>query len=231
MGFMNTSVALGKRQLVDSIWKSANIEGFGTTFPSTQAILENLPVMATRDEVYFICNMKRAWDFIFDQIDFPTNLMLLREVNKICLENLSYGEGELRKIPVSIGGTDWAPEMPNSGAIIEDLNNLSKIDNALDRALETFCYIARKQMFIDGNKRVAQIICNKILMENDLGIFSVPKNEIDKFTDFLIKFYETNDNTDIKEFFLDKCLLLTEKGENTKCELMEKMKDKDDRIP
>lgn len=28
----NMSIAMGKRQLVDSIWKSAGIEGLGTTY-------------------------------------------------------------------------------------------------------------------------------------------------------------------------------------------------------
>lgn len=32
----NISISLGKRQLVDSIWKSAGIEGLGTTFPNTE---------------------------------------------------------------------------------------------------------------------------------------------------------------------------------------------------
>lgn len=54
------AISLGKRQLVDSIWKSAGIEGLGTTFPNTELILENLPVTTSRNEVYFICNMKRA---------------------------------------------------------------------------------------------------------------------------------------------------------------------------
>ena len=40
----NMSIAMGKRQLVDSIWKSAGIEGLGTTFPNTEKILSNLPV-------------------------------------------------------------------------------------------------------------------------------------------------------------------------------------------
>lgn len=62
--FMNNmSIAMGKRQLVDSIWKSAGIEGLGTTFPNTEKILSNLPVQTRRDEVLFIVNMKRAWYF------------------------------------------------------------------------------------------------------------------------------------------------------------------------
>lgn len=36
----NISVSLAKRQLVDSIWKSAGIEGLGTTFPNTERILD-----------------------------------------------------------------------------------------------------------------------------------------------------------------------------------------------
>jgi len=31
-----------------------------------------------------------------------------------------------------------------------------------------FCYAARTQIFIDGNKRVTQLIANKVLIENDI---------------------------------------------------------------
>lgn len=50
----NISISLGKRQLIDSIWKSAGIEGLGTTFPNTECILENLPVQTTQEEVFFL---------------------------------------------------------------------------------------------------------------------------------------------------------------------------------
>ena len=81
----NMSIAMGKRQLVDSIWKSAGIEGLGTTFPNTEKILSNLPVQTRRDEVLFIVNMKRAWYFLFDNIEYPNNISYLRELNKICM--------------------------------------------------------------------------------------------------------------------------------------------------
>lgn len=206
----NISIALGKRQLVDSIWKSTGIEGLGTTFPATEAILDNMPVMTTRDEVYFVCNMKRAWEFLFDMIDseYPNNIMLLSELNKICLECISYGGGDIRTIPVSIGGTKWAPEIPNRAAIIEDVEKINANPDKLEVALDMFCYVARKQMFIDGNKRVSQLICNKILMENDIGIMSVPYERLDVFKEKLIKFYETNDSTDLKNFFKEECLTL-----------------------
>ena len=210
----NMSISLGKRQLVDSIWKSAGIEGLGTTFPNTEKILSNIPVTTRRDEVLFIVNMKRAWYFLFDNIEYPDNIMFLREVNKICMEELSYDAGNIRTVPVSIGGTSWTPEIPHERTIIDKLDEISKMEDRLEAALEMFCFIARTQMFLDGNKRVAQLMCNKIMMQNDIGIFSIPYDEIDAFKMLLVEFYESNDSTKIKSFFREKCLLLNSKREN-----------------
>lgn len=204
----NMSISLGKRQLVDSIWKSAGIEGLGTTFPNTEKILSNLPVQTKRDEVLFIVNMKRAWYFLFDNIDYPNNLSFLRELNKICMEELSFDAGGIRTVPVTIGGTSWVPELPHEGMIIQKLEQIDAMTDKLEAALEMFCFIARTQMFLDGNKRVAQLMCNKIMMENDLGIFSIPYDEIDHFKELLVDFYETDNSEKIKTFFRTKCLLL-----------------------
>lgn len=204
----NISIALGKRQLVDSIWKSAGIEGLGTTFPNTEKILSNLPVETRRDEVLFIVNMKRAWYFLFENIDYPNKLAFLRELNKICMENLGYESGKLRTVPVTIGGTSWVPEYPREEVIIDKLDEIEQMTDKLETALEMFCFVARSQMFLDGNKRVAQLMCNKIMMENDIGIFSVPYHEIDSFKELLVNFYETNDSAKMKSFFKEKCLLL-----------------------
>lgn len=35
----DTAIEMAKRLLADSIWKSENLEGLGTTFPKTEAIL------------------------------------------------------------------------------------------------------------------------------------------------------------------------------------------------
>lgn len=204
----NMSISMGKRQLVDSIWKSAGIEGLGTTFPNIEKILENIPVQTKRDEVFFIVNMKRAWYFLFDNISNPNNISYLRELNKICMEELSYDAGNIRTAPVTIGGTSWIPELPQEDVIIDKLKEIEDMSNRLEAALEMFCFVARTQMFLDGNKRVAQLMCNKIMMQADIGIFSVPYDQIDKFKELLVNYYETNDSGKIKTFFREKCLLL-----------------------
>lgn len=45
------------------------------------------------------------------------SIMLLREFDKIVGELLFSYAGEIRTIPVQIGGTSWEPEMPHTGRI------------------------------------------------------------------------------------------------------------------
>ena len=56
-------------------------------------------------------------------------------------------------------------EFPQEKIIMDKLAEIDSMDNRLEAALEMFCFIARSQIFLDGNKRVAQLMCNKIMME------------------------------------------------------------------
>lgn len=202
----DTAIEMAKRLLVDSIWKSANLEGLGTTFPKTEAILANAPTTTKTEEVLFIINMKRAWQFLLDNLDFGNNLMLLREYNKIVGQLLFNYAGVIRTIPVQIGGTSWEPEMPNTALIIDTLENIEQIEDIELKALRYFCYVARSQMFIDGNKRVAQLIANKVLIQNDIGIFQIPIEKLEEFKTLLIEFYETDNDTEIIDFMQMHCI-------------------------
>ena len=205
---LNSAISVGKRQLVDSIWKSAGIEGLGTTFPNTERILENIPTEISRDEVLFIVNMKRAWEFLFDNIDYPVTMAYLSELNKICMTDILFDAGKIRTYPVTIGGTKWVPELPDYEAIQRNVKAIADNPDKLESALDMFCYVARTQMFTDGNKRVSQLICNKILMDHDIGILSIPYEKIDDFKQKLVSFYESGDPSKLKTFFRETSLLL-----------------------
>ncbi len=202
----DTAIEMAKRLLVDSIWKSANLEGLGTTFPKTEAILANAPTTTKTEEVLFVINMKRAWQFLLDNLAYPNCIMLLREYDKIVGELLFHYAGEIRTIPVQIGGTSWEPEMPHSGIIIESMKEIEQIEDVELKALKYFCYIARSQMFIDGNKRVAQLMANKVLIENNIGILQIPIERLEKFKEVLIKFYESGDDGEIVAFMKEYCI-------------------------
>jgi Fic family protein len=202
----DTAVEMAKRMLVDSIWKSANLEGLGTTFPKTEAILVNAPTTTKTEEVLFVINMKRAWQFLLDNLEYRNCIMLLREFDKIVGELMFSYAGEIRTIPVQIGGTSWEPEMPHTGIIMDSIKEIEQIEDVELRALKYFCYIARTQMFIDGNKRVAQLMANKVLIENNIGIFQIPIEKLEEFKGMLIEFYETGDDRKIVGFMREFCI-------------------------
>lgn len=202
----DTAIEMAKRMLVDSIWKSANLEGLGTTFPKTEAILANAPTTTKTEEVLFVINMKRAWQFLLDNLAYDNCLMLLREYDKIVGELLFHYAGEIRTIPVQIGGTSWEPEMPHTKIIMDAIRELEQIGDPELKALKYFCYIARTQMFINGNKRVAQLMANKILIQNNIGIFQIPIEKLETFKEMLIQFYENGNDGKLISFMKDYCL-------------------------
>lgn len=202
----DTAVEMAKRMLVDSIWKSANLEGLRTTFPKTEAILANAPTTTKTEEVLFVINMKRAWQFLLDNLEYSNCIALLREYDKIVGELLFRYAGEIRTFPVQIGGTSWEPELPHTGIIIDTIRQIEEIGDVELKALKYFCYIARTQMFIDGNKRVAQLMANKVLIENDVGIFQIPLEVLEEFKGMLIEFYETADDAKIIDFMKENCI-------------------------
>lgn len=201
------NVFYAKRNIVDSIWKSSHIEGINVTYPETQKLYDGGNVARLRvDEIQVINNLKYAWRYIFCSLNNENNLNILKSINSLVGSNLVDRAGKVRIYDVSIGGTKWKPELPNENKISDDLAELLKIENVTDRAITTMCYLMRSQIFSDGNKRTAMLFANKIMIENGKGIISIPIEEDINFSEKLIKYYETNDMADLKQFIYDKCI-------------------------
>ena len=108
-----TAVELAKRLLVDLIWRTAKIEVDGVTFPDTQEIFDGrAPEGMSVDDIVTVNNIKRAWRFLLDNIDYPVDWQYIREYNRIIGEGLVRDAGRLREYGVRIGGTGWVPEIP-----------------------------------------------------------------------------------------------------------------------
>lgn len=109
------AVELAKRLLVDAIWKTASIEVDGISFRDTQEIFEGrAPANMAVDDIIVVNNIKRAWMFLFENVDQPVNWQYMSEYNRILGEGLIRDAGKLRTNDVRIGGTDWIPELENS---------------------------------------------------------------------------------------------------------------------
>lgn len=78
------AVELAKRLLVDAIWKTANIEVDGITFPDAQEIFEGrAPSNMEVNDIIVVNNIKRAWMFLFENIGRPIDWRYVSEYNRI----------------------------------------------------------------------------------------------------------------------------------------------------
>lgn len=202
------NIFYAKRNLVDSIWKEARIEGIGVTFPQTQEIVEGRSVAGLSiDDVMVINNLKHAWQYVFDTLDEPLTLDWLRGLNlKIGEGGVVRYAGDLRTSIATMGGTSWIPPVPDAQELATAIDALGQIDDASDRALSVLALVSRAQMFNDGNERTAQLAANKILIEAGAGILAIPEEHKLGFLERLVAFYETNDPAELKAFLRETCL-------------------------
>ena len=205
------NIDYAKRNLVDTIYKQAILEGVATTFADTESIIEGGKVNnMTSEDILKIVNLKHAWEFILNKnvILSKTNFALLCEINKLVEEGFYYTAGKLRNTPVTIGGTSWKPDLPIESVIKEEIQEIfSKKLNDVDRAIEILLYVMKKQIFIDGNKRTAVVYSNHYLISKGKGIIAIPAELTEEFKDLLIPYYEGKDENKIKKFIKEKCYI------------------------
>lgn len=202
------TIFLAKRNIVDYIWKSANLEGIGVTYPDTQAIYNGMAVSGyTIEDINAIYDLKHAWQFLLDNINEELNLAFVRKVHMILGRYTIINAGTFRRDEVRIGGTDWIPELPDEKKAESELGNILESKTVpISKALDLTLYLMRAQLFYDGNKRIAMLIGNKLMIENGQGIISVAQKDIKDFYKLLASYYETGDQSDIKQFLYDHCI-------------------------
>jgi hypothetical protein len=202
------NVFLAKRNIVDSIWKAANLEGIAVTYPETNEIFEGRTVAGfTLNETKAINNLKHAWQFILENTDLNIDIQLLRHLNGLIgAEGVVLGAGIIREFDVIIGGTEGRPDIPDYDGMVKRLREISEIESATERGLGLFCEICRGQWFSDGNKRTAQLAANMVLIDNGCGILVVPQKYDRAFRDELLKYYESGIKESLMRLLYDVAL-------------------------
>ena len=115
--------------------------------------------------------------------------------------------GKLRITPVKIGGTKWTSSFPFHTKVEEELNLLlSQNKSMTEIAIEVMLKLMRMQLFVDGNKRVAMLFANKIMIDNGCGIISISQEYQSTFYEKLIRYYETDNMDDLKQWIYNKCI-------------------------
>ena len=211
---VKVNIDLARRNLVDSIYKQAMLEGVATTYSDTETIINGGEVKdMTVTDITKVVNLKHAWEFILGEgvISYPTNYAILCQINELVEEGFSYSAGKLRTVPVTIGGTSYIPPLPFESQVKENLDELLLKDKSYETAIELLLYVMKKQLFIDGNKRTAVIFANHYLISGGMGLIVIPVEKINEYKKLLIDYYETDDPA-IKIFLEEQCLVKLDTG-------------------
>jgi uncharacterized protein YcgL (UPF0745 family) len=188
------------------IYDQAVLEGVGTTFPDTEAILENGKVKnVTVEDVLKIINLKHAWQFITDKdvASSSSDYYLCSYIAKLINEGLLPlpDGGKIRGVPVTIGGSTYIPPIPIESIVKQDIQDiLAKDISDIDKAIELCLYVMKTQIYNDGNKRTAVVYANHYLISKGQGLLVIDYHKVSEFKKLLVAYYEDKDTSSIKTF-------------------------------
>ena len=204
---LSQNIAYAKRNLVDSIYNSAKLEGLNVTFPETYTILEKAKMQNVDiSAVSTILNLKHAWQFLLKNIEEPITLDFIKDLHYEIAKDEALAWGELRTGRVGIGGTDYVPPIPEEGEVKTKLLAFEKINNATERAIERMLWMMKAQLFWGGNKRTASLIANKDLISHGKGILTIREKDILEFNTLLSHYYSTDEKTDLINMIYKKAI-------------------------
>lgn len=159
------------------------------------------------DDMLKLKGLKDAYVYVMDSLDEELDIDYIKKIHfEVCKGQNILPLGDFRNRGVGITGTSWRPKLSSECDYTALLQEILKIDNALDRCLTIFCWIQRSQMFLDGNKRVANIVATKEMIKSRQGIISIPVERIAEYLGYLINYYETNNMTDLKNWLYDNAV-------------------------
>ncbi len=203
------NIDFARANMKSLIYDQAVLEGVSTTFPQTETILENGVVNGVKaSDVQKILNLKHAWEFILDPdvIASACNFYLLSHIAKLVNEGFYENGGTVRAVPVTIGGSTYAPPIPMEYEVKKNIDRIIHADSdEIDKAIELLLYCMKTQTFIDGNKRASVIFANHFMVQHGLGLLVVPENIVAEFKLLLVAYYKDKDQGEIKQFLKEEC--------------------------
>ena len=203
------NIDFARANMKANIYDQAVLEGVATSFPQTAEIIENGIVNGmTATDVQKILNLKHAWEFILDKdvLASRTDYYLLCHIAKLVNEGFFWEGGRIRGVPVTIGGTSYAPPLPHESDVKDSIAKIvAKDGDEVEKAIELCLYCMKTQVFLDGNKRAAVIFANHYLIAHGGGLIVIPEKAVPDFKKLLVDYYEGDDIARIMSFMKEKC--------------------------
>lgn len=199
-----------ERLSVDLTWKSSQIEGNTYSLLDTERLLKEQQTAKgkTVEEAIMLLNHKKAIDFLLQNPGFFEALKIrdIEDIHSMLVEKLDV-QRNLRKELVRIGGTDYIP-LDNEHQIRDSFQDACSVinskKNVFEKALLVLVLLSYIQAFMDGNKRVARIVANGILITHHHCPISFRTVEAADYKKAMLIFYEQNNLSAFKRIFIEQ---------------------------
>ncbi|HEY8424269.1 MAG TPA: Fic family protein [Clostridia bacterium] len=203
-GFLSqeNSLELAQKYLTKCVYSCAKLTNINVTLHEVQAILDDINVCRiSQEQKTAIKNLQKAWQYALENLSLEPDLDFLRKINSIVLSDLDSDAGQLRAKP---NEKNLPP--PDPAQTAQDLENMLKIEDPIDKAIEYFIYGCKNQLFSKGVKRTMLIAANFILIKNDAGLMLIQDKDLVDYSLKSLYFYNTGKNKPLKEF-LRNCVI------------------------
>lgn len=195
---------------IDLSWKSSQIEGNTYSLLETERLLKEKQTASgkTKEEAIMLLNHKDALDFIVANPSYLEHLTVSRieDIHSLLIKELGV-DRNIRTRRVGITGTNYRPienEFQIREALQQTCDLVNSRDNVFEKALYILVLLSYIQAFNDGNKRVARITSNAMLIANGYCPISFRTVDSIDYKKAMLLFYEQNNISAFKKIFIEQ---------------------------
>ncbi len=211
------------RLLPEFVWDEGLLEGNPFTYSEVQTLMEGVTIGARRlsdqTQILNLARSARRLAALVRAGEFAVTKPVFTELHALAAHRDALewghfrGEGEetLYTPEVSLGERGrYRPSPTVAGArALQDLFNQgvqaldAHVPRPFERALAFFLFAVLQQFFFDGNRRVAHLMMNGILMSHGIDAISVPPSRMEAFNEHMLEFFVTQDGTAVMALLTD----------------------------
>ena len=216
-----------RKVLEGIVYDTVALEGNPFTFPEVQTLMDGVTVGGHKiEDAEQVLNQASAWKAVIREVEtgkfvpLKNGLESALRLHGLVAKNEALEWGSLRTGDVGIAGTDYQPPEAEKLQQIcqEGAAALRAITDTQLRAMATFLFTARNQLFWDGNKRTGRLMMNGELLAAGRDAITVPAKARQEFNTKMVRFYNSADASEMVAFLarcsLDRSLAISRKGDD-----------------
>ena len=207
------------------VWDASVLEGNPFTYPEVKTLLDGITVggrkISDQEQVLNLAESSKHLLALVKACKFSLNKATFTDLHRLVARNetldwvhfrgegkessytpdVALGEhGRYTPLPTLAGAPDLNRVFSQG---IEELNH--QVLDPFEKALVFFLFGALQQFFFDGNKRTSRFMMNGILMSAGIDAISIPAAKVQEFNEKMVRFYLSQDATEMMMFLIDCC--------------------------